>query len=177
MAKQQKLECFYSWHQCWWAGTDAGTGMWQDRGRAQLIRPFGKDTFWDPSSFWHKSDSDTLAHMAFQLALCRVSPRRQGWKAAEKRMFSNIKWQFFSIISCRRFSSERCVGPGGASFQCNSFTGTCPLLKESRIMSPFLVCTILSPMILGLFWVMGLSQNLMEALGLLYRKIHINTHV
>lgn len=86
--------------------------MWQDREKAQLIRPFGKDTFWDPSSFWHESDSDTLAHMAFQLAPCGVSPRRQGWRAAEKRMFLNIKWQFFSIVSSRRFSFESCIRPG-----------------------------------------------------------------
>ena len=44
-----------------------------DRERAQLICPFGRETFWDPSSFWHGSDSDTLAHMAFQLALCSLS--------------------------------------------------------------------------------------------------------
>lgn len=39
----------------------------------QLIRPFGRKTFWDPSSLWQGSDSDTLAHMAFQLALCSHS--------------------------------------------------------------------------------------------------------
>lgn len=43
----------------------------------------------------------TLLHTWLCSLPCAVSPRRQGEKAAGKRMFLNIKWQFFSIISCR----------------------------------------------------------------------------
>lgn len=88
----------------------------------------------------------------------------------------NMKWQFFSRISSRGFSPEICFRPGGTWFKCDAVTWTHPLIEEDRIMLPFLGSIILRPMVLVLFWVMDLFENLLKALGPLYRKIHINTY-